>query len=174
MSRFLLRWSAVIVTSLSVVHAVEVASPSNFLPSPTGIDRNAGAANVIYGATVQIKIDHCHPADRSLPPPKDSTPVTYVCGTNPLHDCNRLAFFRDNSLFLASDVEALNMDVPLLQKLPGSNQFKLTFGVQKSTDLLHFDAFPLSAPQSTINAEGKLEFLFTVPDSASFFRVQAP
>ncbi|MBX7209617.1 MAG: choice-of-anchor D domain-containing protein [Verrucomicrobiaceae bacterium] len=94
---------------------------------------------------------------------------------NPLHnDSDRLAFFRNNGLFLTSDVQALNMDVPLLQKLPGTNQFKLIFGVQKSSDLIHFDPFPLSAPQSTINAGGKLEFLFTVPDGASFFRVQSP
>lgn len=31
----------------------------------------------------------------------------------------------------------------------------------------------MSAPQTTINAQGQLEFLFTVPDNAAFFRLQA-
>jgi hypothetical protein len=94
---------------------------------------------------------------------------------NPLFSStDQRTFLRDNGFYLASDVQALNMDVPLLQKLPGTNQFKLIFGLEKSTDLTHFSPFPLTAPQSTINAEGKLEFLFTVPDTASFFRVQAP
>jgi len=94
---------------------------------------------------------------------------------NPLFDSRaQLTVLRNNGLYTTSDVQALNMDVPLLEKLPGTNQFRLIFGIQKSTDLSAFTSFPLSTPQSTINAEGKLEFPFTVPDTASFFRVQSP
>jgi hypothetical protein len=31
----------------------------------------------------------------------------------------------------------------------------------------------MTAPQTTINGDGKLEFLFTSPDNAAFFRLQA-
>jgi hypothetical protein len=32
--------------------------------------------------------------------------------------------------------------------------------------------FPMTAPQTTINAEGKLEFRFSSPERAAFFRVE--
>lgn len=95
-------------------------------------------------------------------------------GLNPLHgDDDRLAFFRDNGLFLASDVHALNLDVPLLEKLPGTNQFKLTFGLQRSTDRATFQPFPMLPAQTIINGDGKMEFQFSAPEPAAFFRVQA-
>jgi hypothetical protein len=31
----------------------------------------------------------------------------------------------------------------------------------------------MTTPQISINAQGKLEFLFNVPDNAAFFRLQA-
>jgi hypothetical protein len=31
----------------------------------------------------------------------------------------------------------------------------------------------MTAPQTTINADGKLEFRFTAPDNAAFFRLEA-
>jgi len=31
----------------------------------------------------------------------------------------------------------------------------------------------MTAPQTTINAEGKLEFQFSAPDNAAFFRLEA-
>ena len=30
----------------------------------------------------------------------------------------------------------------------------------------------MTAPQTTINGQGKLEFQFTVPDNAAFFRLE--
>ena len=75
-------------------------------------------------------------------------------------------------LFTPSQVQALNVPAPLLVKDAATGQLKLTIGVQKSTDLSTFSPFPMTAPQTTINA-GKLEFLFTVPDNAAFFRLQA-
>jgi hypothetical protein len=76
------------------------------------------------------------------------------------------------SLYTLSQVQALNVDAPLLQR-DGSNQFKLTIGVEKATQLTNFFPFPMTAPQTTINGDGKLEFLFTSPDNAAFFRLQA-
>ncbi len=45
--------------------------------------------------------------------------------------------------------------------------------VEKSTDLISFLPFPMTAPHSNINAEGKLEFQFSSPDNAAFFRLEA-
>jgi len=47
--------------------------------------------------------------------------------------------------------------------------------VEKSTTLApsSFTPFPMTAPQTTINGTGKLEFIFTVPDNAAFFKVEA-
>jgi hypothetical protein len=38
--------------------------------------------------------------------------------------------------------------------------FTLTIGVEKATLLTNFFPFPMTAPQTTINVEGKLEFQF--------------
>ena len=65
------------------------------------------------------------------------------------------------------------MGAPLLMKDPGTGQFKLTIGVQKSTNLFDFSPFPMTAPQTLINRQGKLEFQFTVPDDAAFFRLES-
>ncbi|MDH4454566.1 MAG: choice-of-anchor D domain-containing protein [Verrucomicrobiota bacterium] len=76
--------------------------------------------------------------------------------------------------YTAAQVQALNLDVPLIQR-DGLGQFKLTLGMKKSTDLVLFNPFPMNQPEmtTTINGEGKLEIQFTVPDNAAFFRLQA-
>jgi len=38
----------------------------------------------------------------------------------------------------------------------------------------HFSSLPMTAPQTSINAEGKLEFQVSAPDNAAFFRLQTP
>jgi len=35
---------------------------------------------------------------------------------------------------------------------------------------IQFNPFPMTAPQTTINTEGKLELRFSAPDNAAFFR----
>jgi hypothetical protein len=45
--------------------------------------------------------------------------------------------------------------------------------VEKATDLLNFFPFPMTAPPTTINGEGKLEFQFSAPDNAAFFRLES-
>ena len=75
-------------------------------------------------------------------------------------------------LYTTSQVQALNLDVPLLTKNPATGRFKLTIGVQKSTDLQTFTPFPMTGPQTLINGAGQLEFFFTAPDNAAFFRVE--
>jgi hypothetical protein len=77
-----------------------------------------------------------------------------------------------SGLYTAAQVQALNAGTPLLSQVaPG--QFKLTLGVQKATHLTNFTTFPMSAPQTTINGQGNLEFRFTAPDNAAFYRLES-
>jgi hypothetical protein len=77
--------------------------------------------------------------------------------------------------FTASQVQALNVGTPLIQKNPTTGIFTLTLGVTKSADLNIFNPFPMTGPgtSTVINGAGNLEFQFTVPDNAAFFKVQA-
>lgn len=78
--------------------------------------------------------------------------------------------------FTTAQVQALNVGVPLLQRNPTTGTFKLTIGVQKTMSLLlPFADFPMNAAGSStiINGQGKLEFEFTVPDNAAFFRLES-
>ncbi|WP_367871684.1 hypothetical protein [Luteolibacter sp. Populi] len=80
------------------------------------------------------------------------------------------------SLYSLSQVQVLNIGVPLLAKDPGTGKFKLTMGVQKSPNLTApFLAFPMNGAgtATTINGAGKLEFQFSSPDNAAFFRIES-
>ena len=75
--------------------------------------------------------------------------------------------------YTTAQVQALHIGTPLLQQ-SGPGTFTLTIGVQKAAALgLPFTDFPLTVPQTTINAQGRLEFQFTVPDDAAFFRLES-
>ena len=76
-------------------------------------------------------------------------------------------------LYTMSQIQALNVGTPLLAKDPLSNLFRLTIGVQKSTDLTQFSPFQMTAPQTLINTQGELEFRFSVSNNAAFFRLQS-
>lgn len=67
----------------------------------------------------------------------------------------------------------LHVDTPRLTKNPDTGLFKLKIGIQKSTDLLHFTTFPMSLPQTKISGDGKLEFEFSSPNNAAFYRLFA-
>jgi hypothetical protein len=73
-------------------------------------------------------------------------------------------------LFLPSQLEAMHVS-PLLARDPGTGQFKIVIGLERSTDLQSFVPFPMTEPQTSINPQGKLEFLFTVPGDTAFFRL---
>jgi hypothetical protein len=75
--------------------------------------------------------------------------------------------------FTQSQLQVLNVGAPLLTHDPLTGLFTLTIGVEKATLLTNFFPFPMTAPQTTINAEGKLEFQFSAPDGATFFRLEA-
>ncbi|MBE7500177.1 MAG: choice-of-anchor D domain-containing protein [Verrucomicrobiales bacterium] len=78
-----------------------------------------------------------------------------------------------HGLYTLAQVHALNAGTPLLARDPASGQFTLTLGLERSADLTNFQPFPLTAPQTVINADGRLEFRFTAPDDAAFFRLLA-
>jgi Repeat of unknown function (DUF5650) len=75
-------------------------------------------------------------------------------------------------LYTTNQMQALNVDTPLLFKDPQTGDFALTIAVQKSTNLVQFSPFPMTPQQTTIS-NGNLLFQFTIPDSAAFFRLQA-
>lgn len=76
-------------------------------------------------------------------------------------------------LFTANQIQALNVGTPLIQRDPLSGAFTLTIGVEKSGNLIDFDPFPMTAPQTLLNGDGKLEFEFSVPDDTAFFQLHA-
>lgn len=76
-------------------------------------------------------------------------------------------------LFTTSQVQAMNSGTPLIAKDPATGNFKLTLDWKKSTDLSSFSDFPAPAGSSvTITPEGDVEFEFTAPDDAAFFRIE--
>ncbi len=79
-------------------------------------------------------------------------------------------------LFTPAEIQAANSDVPLLVRAAGGSQFTLTLGPEKSTNLVanSFQPFPFTSAGTTINGQGRIEFQFTTPEGAAFFRVQAP
>ncbi|MFN0076507.1 MAG: hypothetical protein ACKVY0_08535 [Prosthecobacter sp.] len=76
-------------------------------------------------------------------------------------------------LFTTGQIQSMNVGTPLIQRSPITGEFRLTIGLEKSSNLSSFSLFPITAPQTSVNPEGKLEILFSVPDNAAFFRLQA-
>jgi hypothetical protein len=76
-------------------------------------------------------------------------------------------------LYTRTQVQALHVGTPLLERDPVSGFFTLTIGVEKSADLMDFSPFPMTGPQTSINGQGNLEFEFSVADEAAFFRVES-
>ena len=76
-------------------------------------------------------------------------------------------------LYNLSQVQALNVGTPLLAKDSATGKFKLTVKAKKSTDLVNFSDMPFSAEDAVINGNGEMEFQFTSPDNAAFFRIES-
>jgi hypothetical protein len=60
-----------------------------------------------------------------------------------------------------------------LLRTPANGEFELTLGLKKSTTLNGFSPLSMIAPQTLINGQGELDFRFTSPDIAAFFRVES-
>jgi hypothetical protein len=76
-------------------------------------------------------------------------------------------------LFTRTQVQDLNVGIPLMQRNHLTGEFTLTIGVDKSTNLSTWTAMPMTGPQVLINGQGKLEFRFNSPDNAAFFRLKS-
>jgi hypothetical protein len=76
-------------------------------------------------------------------------------------------------LYYLSQVQALNVGTPLLAKDSATGKFKLTVKAKKSTDLVNYSDMPFSAENAVINSNGEMEFQFTSPDNAAFFRIES-
>jgi|GEM_PF-2894583 len=77
------------------------------------------------------------------------------------------------NLYNPSQVQALNVGAPLLARDPATGKFKLTIKAKKSVDLKTFSDLPFVAEDSSINYNGEIEFQFTSPDNAAFFRLES-
>ena len=76
-------------------------------------------------------------------------------------------------LYNASQIQAMNIGIPLISKNATSGQFEISVKLQKSTNLQTFQQFSLNATDTTIEPDGSLKIRFIAPDSAAFFRLQA-
>ncbi len=79
-------------------------------------------------------------------------------------------------LYNAAQVKTLRIDPLLVGRNPANGLIKLTIGLRKSTGLAapnDFQPLPFTPPGTTITAQGKLQFEFSVPDDTAFFRVEA-
>lgn len=85
-------------------------------------------------------------------------------------DADVLANPNSYGLYSLTQVQSLNVGTPLLVKNPTTGKFKLTVGVEKSTNLVNFTPMPIPG-SAVINSQGKMEFEFTSTDNAAFFRV---
>lgn len=74
--------------------------------------------------------------------------------------------------FNPDQVQALHAGVPLIQRDSATGVFTLTMDWKKSTDLSTFLDFPAQPPGVSVNPQGDIEFKFTSPDNAAFFRVE--
>jgi len=79
------------------------------------------------------------------------------------------------NLYTPAQVQTLNINTPLLTRNVSTGIFTLTIGIQKSATLENgsFLNFPFNPLGTTVNGEGKVEFQFTSPENAAFFRLQA-
>jgi hypothetical protein len=78
-----------------------------------------------------------------------------------------------NGLYTTAQVQTLNVGVPLIQRSAATGTFQLQLQLQKSTNLPHFAPFPFTPGGTTITGDGKVQFEFTTPDNAAFFRLQS-
>ncbi len=78
-----------------------------------------------------------------------------------------------NGLYTQDQVQALHIGTPMLTRYALNGTFKLTIAVKKSADLIEFLPFPLQQSGTTVNAQGEIEQIFTVPDDSAFFLLQA-
>jgi uncharacterized delta-60 repeat protein len=79
-----------------------------------------------------------------------------------------------NGLYSLAGLQAIQVDAPVIARDPLTGLFRITVGVQSAPSPTGaFTPFPMSAPQTLINPQGKLEFNFTLPGDGAVFRLEA-
>ncbi len=109
-----------------------------------------------------------------------SSPATFSLFTQAQINSTRLAGQADVTgnpntfnLYTLTEVESLNLVPPILSRDPVTQKWKLTIEIQRSTNLINYTTLPFTAADTVVNADGKIEFVFTVPDPNVFFRLHA-
>lgn len=80
---------------------------------------------------------------------------------------------QEAGLYQRSQLEALQVGRPLLERHPQTGQFSLTVSLYRSQDLSTFSLYPLSAPQVSFTQDGRLKFTFTPGAAVMFYRLEA-
>jgi hypothetical protein len=76
-------------------------------------------------------------------------------------------------LFSKTQLQALSVTSPFLERDSASGKFTVTMVLKRSTDLDNFSPFPLLPSETSINAQGELEFEFTpTSGDVEFYRVE--
>lgn len=75
-------------------------------------------------------------------------------------------------LFSPQQVRTLRIPPPLLAKGPGAGEMTLTLWLEKSAGATAYEPLPLTPADTSINPQGEMEFLFSVPDDTGFFRLE--
>jgi hypothetical protein len=71
-------------------------------------------------------------------------------------------------------VRDLNVGRPLISKNNTTGKFKLTLSLEKSSNLGQgFQSLPFEESGTFLTNDGKLEFEFSTPENAAFFRLKA-
>ena len=77
-------------------------------------------------------------------------------------------------LYTLAGLQAIQVDAPVVASDPATGIFVLTIGVQQADSPAGpFAPFPMADPQTLINAEGKLEYRFSLPGEGSVFRLES-
>ncbi|MBK8036893.1 MAG: choice-of-anchor D domain-containing protein [Verrucomicrobiaceae bacterium] len=77
------------------------------------------------------------------------------------------------SYYNQSQLQQLNVGTPVLVRNNATGTFKLSFGLQQSSNLVNFTPLPFTSGTTTINGSGQIEFEFTPGTAPSFYRVGA-
>jgi trimeric autotransporter adhesin len=75
-------------------------------------------------------------------------------------------------LYKPAQVQALRAATPLISQNPETGKITLAMFWKKSANLTDYTAFPAQPAEVSVNGQGNIEFEFSVPDAAAFFRIE--
>ena len=69
-------------------------------------------------------------------------------------------------------VQTMRLSKASINRNSATGEVVLSWSLEKDDGISGYQPFPLTAPQTTINAGGELEFLFSVPENPAFFLLE--